>query len=62
MLIAGLQKNSMVDYRGKVAAVVFVPFCNFDCFYCHNRMILETNPSKLKYKPVDNDEFFAFLE
>lgn len=61
MLLAGLQKNSLVDYRGKVAAVVFVPFCNFNCFYCHNRILLENNPEKIMYKPVDNAEFFDFL-
>lgn len=40
MKIAGLQKNSLVDYAGKVAAVVFTPGCNFNCFYCHNRILL----------------------
>lgn len=40
MKIAGLQKNSFVDYRGKVSAVVFTAGCNMDCFYCHNRGIL----------------------
>ena len=62
MLIAGLQKNSLVDYRGKVAAVVFAPYCNFDCYYCHNRMLLETEPSKARYRSVDEEEFFAFLD
>ncbi|HPQ46157.1 MAG TPA: anaerobic ribonucleoside-triphosphate reductase activating protein [Clostridia bacterium] len=62
MIIAGLRKNSLVDYRGKVAAVVFVPFCNYNCFYCHNRILLESNPEKVKYRPTDSEEFFAFLE
>ncbi len=62
MLIAGLQKNSLVDYRGKVAAVVFVPFCNFNCFYCHNRILLEKDSEKIMYRPTDEEEFFEFLE
>lgn len=62
MIIAGLSKNSLVDYRGKVAAVVFAPFCNFNCYYCHNRMLLETHPDKIQYAVIDNDEFFAFLD
>jgi pyruvate formate lyase activating enzyme len=62
MLIAGLQKNSLVDYRGKVAAVVFVPFCNYNCFYCHNRILLEKNSEKILYKPTEEKEFFEFLE
>ncbi|MBE6752798.1 MAG: anaerobic ribonucleoside-triphosphate reductase activating protein [Ruminococcaceae bacterium] len=40
MLIAGFQKNSFVDYPGKIAAVVFTPHCNMRCWYCHNRHIL----------------------
>ncbi len=40
MQIAGLQRCSMVDYPGKVAAVVFTPGCNMDCHYCHNRALL----------------------
>ena len=41
MYIAGLEKNSFVDYPGQIAAVVFTPYCNYDCFYCHNREIIE---------------------
>lgn len=37
MIFAGIQKNSLVDYPGLVSCVIFVPGCNFDCFYCHNR-------------------------
>lgn len=37
LLIKGFQKTSLVDYPGKVAAVVFVGKCNFRCPYCHNR-------------------------
>ena len=40
MQIAGLIKNSVVDYPGKIAAVVFTPGCNLDCYYCHNRFLL----------------------
>ncbi len=40
MLIAGFQKTSFVDYPGQMAAVVFTPYCNFNCVYCHNRHIL----------------------
>lgn len=40
MQIAGLVKNSVVDYPGRIAAVVFTPGCNLDCYYCHNRFLL----------------------
>ncbi len=34
--LVGLQKTSLVDYPGKVAAVLFLPGCNLRCSYCHN--------------------------
>ncbi|MCD4825854.1 MAG: anaerobic ribonucleoside-triphosphate reductase activating protein [Phycisphaerae bacterium] len=40
MRIAGLEKNSIVDYPGHMAAVLFTPGCNMDCYYCHNRHLL----------------------
>lgn len=36
MRLAGLQKNSLIDYPGKVSCVLFLSGCNFDCPYCHN--------------------------
>jgi len=38
--IAGIEKNSFVDYPGRLAAVFFTPGCNWRCFYCHNRSLL----------------------
>lgn len=46
MNIAGIQKCSFVDYPGRLAAVFFVPGCNWNCFYCHNRAILRTELPK----------------
>ncbi|MDB9823015.1 anaerobic ribonucleoside-triphosphate reductase activating protein [Deltaproteobacteria bacterium] len=36
MHFGGIQKNSFIDYPGKVSCVVFLSGCNFDCPYCHN--------------------------
>lgn len=36
MRICGLQKLSMVDYPGKIAATVFTGGCNLRCPFCHN--------------------------
>ncbi|NTV30176.1 MAG: anaerobic ribonucleoside-triphosphate reductase activating protein, partial [Candidatus Omnitrophica bacterium] len=36
MLIGGLLKFSLIDYPGKVAAVVFTQGCNYRCPFCHN--------------------------
>jgi pyruvate formate lyase activating enzyme len=32
----GLQKTSLVNFPGRVAAAVFLPGCNLRCPYCHN--------------------------
>jgi pyruvate formate lyase activating enzyme len=34
--LAGLQKNSFIDYPAKICGVLFVTGCNFHCPYCHN--------------------------
>ncbi len=52
MNIAGIQNNSFVDYPGKIAAVIFTSGCNMDCFYCHNRTIVENKNIKL-YDPEE---------
>lgn len=34
--IGGLQKSSLIDYPGKISAIIFTQGCNFRCPYCHN--------------------------
>jgi pyruvate formate lyase activating enzyme len=34
--IKGFVETSFVDWEGRVAAVLFLPGCNFRCPYCHN--------------------------
>ncbi len=36
MKIGGLQKQSFIDYPGRIGCVVFLSGCNFACPYCHN--------------------------
>ena len=40
MKICGLQKTTLLDYPGKVAATVFLGGCNFRCPFCHNTDLL----------------------
>ncbi len=57
MDIAGLIKSTLVDYPDHVACVLFVGGCNFNCFYCHNRQLLDgTQPNK------DDGEIWEFLQ
>lgn len=34
--VAGIEPVSMIDWEGKIAAVIFLAGCNFRCPYCHN--------------------------
>lgn len=44
MIFSGIAKSSFVDYPGLVSCVLFVPGCNYNCFYCHNRPLIEGSP------------------
>ena len=57
MLIAGYRKSSFLDYPGKPCAVVFTPYCNMNCTYCHNAQILR---GSVELEP--EAEVMAFLE
>ncbi len=56
--IAGLQKMTLIDFPGKIAASVFLAGCNFRCGYCHNPEIVEINPET---ELISLPEFFTFL-
>ena len=43
----------MLDWWGKIAAVLFLPGCNFRCPYCHNPE-LASNPNALPDIPLEN--------
>jgi pyruvate formate lyase activating enzyme len=36
MVLAGLQKISLIDFPDKISCVAFVTGCNFACPFCHN--------------------------
>lgn len=40
MLIGGLEKFSLLDYPGKISAIVFTQGCNFRCGFCHNPILV----------------------
>ena len=57
MKIAGLQKMSMVDYPGFIAATVFTQGCNFKCGFCYNRDLIATD----KDPGFSQEEIFKYL-
>lgn len=59
MIIGGFQRFSLIDYPGKICAIIFTQGCNFRCPYCHNPELV--NP-KLFQEPIDEDDIFRFLE
>jgi pyruvate formate lyase activating enzyme len=41
MKIGYIQKTSLIDYPGKISAIVFTQGCNFACPYCHNPELVD---------------------
>ena len=60
MVLSGLQKNSFIDYPGKISCVLFLTGCNFDCPYCHNPDVV-TGCQKNR-ESLDEGLFLDFLE
>ncbi len=59
MKIGGLLKTSLIDYPGKIAAVIFTQGCNFRCFYCHNPELVY---SEQFASPIPEEVIMDFLE
>jgi len=38
--IKGFLETSFVDWSGKICSVLFLPYCNFRCPYCHNHPLV----------------------
>lgn len=58
MKISGLQKLTLLDYPGKMAAIIFCAGCNFICPLCQNSELVlspQNAPS------IEKDELFSFL-
>ncbi len=56
MILGGLQKTTLIDYPGKIAAIVFTAGCNFNCHYCYNPELRSFSPN------FSVEEFFKFLD
>lgn len=60
MLLGGWQKNSLIDFPGKVSCVLFLSGCNFDCPYCHNPDLVRGNLLSPPF--LDEKMVFDFLK
>lgn len=59
MILGSMQRFSLIDYPGKICAIVFTQGCNFRCPYCHNPELV--NPKEFA-ESIAPDEIFSFLE
>lgn len=58
MRIGGLQKNSMIDFPGRIAAVVFTQGCSWRCAYCHNASLVVPE----RFEPVlEQEDVWKYL-
>jgi pyruvate formate lyase activating enzyme len=59
MLISGFEKNTLLDYPGRVASIVFTYGCNLRCSYCHNPELV-VEECKKEYL-IDEDTVLEYL-
>lgn len=59
MKICGLNKTTLLDYPGRVAATIFLGGCNFRCPFCQNSSLV-LNPSQQEEIPVS--QVLSFLK
>jgi len=58
MKIKGLQKQTILDYPGKLACTIFTFGCNFRCGFCHNPELIKDD-GRLEIK---QEEILEFLK
>lgn len=59
--IGGLEKSTLIDYPGRVAATIFLIGCNFRCPFCYSAELVL--PEKIKEQPrISKKELFDFLK
>jgi len=58
--VSGLERSSLLDYPGKISAIIFTYGCNLRCPYCHNpELVIEGFDKKGSFS---EDDILSFLE
>lgn len=52
MKIAAIQHFSMLDYPGKMSAIIFTQGCPLRCSYCHNAELQTISPGTIPFSDV----------
>jgi pyruvate formate lyase activating enzyme len=61
MEIGGLQKTTLIDFPGRIAATIFLCRCNFRCPWCYSPELVL--PGRIKNQPkITERDFFNFLK
>ncbi len=59
-MFKGIQKVSLIDYPGHIATTLFTGGCNFNCLWCHNRILVEKE-SLSNLPTISEEEIKSFL-
>lgn len=67
MIIGGVEKLTLIDFPGKLSAIIFTQGCNFRCQFCYNPLlVMPIGDIKLRYQKdhsaIPESDLFAFLE
>ncbi|MCS7134713.1 MAG: anaerobic ribonucleoside-triphosphate reductase activating protein [Candidatus Pacearchaeota archaeon] len=61
MIIASLQKQSLIEYPGKISSVIFLAGCNLRCGFCYvPDLVVEEKIRKIR--PIKEEEVLSFLK
>ena len=59
--LGGIQKTTLIDFPGRIAATIFLIGCNFRCPFCYSAELVL--PDKIKTHPkISEKYFFDFLK
>ena len=58
MKLCGLQKTTLLDFPGHVAATIFLGGCNFRCPFCHNSGLIGNEAESM----FSEEEILSFLK
>jgi pyruvate formate lyase activating enzyme len=61
MIIGSINKTSLLDYPGKVAAIIGTQGCNMRCPWCHNFYLIPYEFSKHS-QIITQEDLFCFLD
>jgi len=55
--IKGFTKNTLMDWSGKIASILFLPVCNFRCPYCHASELVVDSSAIPNIQVAEIDEY-----